>query len=166
MKSSLKLSAASLLCCAAALTATATLARADIIRCVDRAGHVTLTDAGCPAGSSGDVLQAGGRARAADEDTITIDRLPADTSQSADNGSDGADTGVLLTTASTATAAPARAIERMSYQAGELPPPARVIPMPARRTVTLDASTLQQAHETMLMMDNANRQHKLVASRW
>jgi hypothetical protein len=171
---------ASILCCAAALATTATLAHADIIKCVDRSGHVTLTDASCPAGNTVELQQVGGHVRTDmrtdtrtdtrgdDGEGITIDRLSASTGDGASSGtatvdSDSAGGGVLLTTQ---PAPAARAIEHVSLQASELPQPTRVLPLPARRSVTLDASTLQQAHETMLMMDNANRSHKLVAWRW
>ena len=130
--------AAVLLC--AALAAVAGSAQAQVNRCVDAGGRVTLTDEPCP-----------GNSRAVKDDV-----------------SDSGAVGLVVTTgaqsAHLADAAyppePAPVITGLTRSRwADLPRPL------TRKTVGTDATTLQSARTTMLMQDELRRQNRSIANR-
>jgi hypothetical protein len=129
----------------AVCAAPAALAGPDILKCVDRSGHVTLTDQPCPAGS---------RVSLVIPDTATG---PISTPGAGQMGSSGAAgvTGSGGDEPMPATGAPA--IEH--HPLPPAPPRAKVRPAPAKRTpMTRDEVTLKAARIKMLLNDDLTRQ--------
>ncbi|GAB3470508.1 hypothetical protein GCM10027321_41010 [Massilia terrae] len=128
----------------AASAAPGALAGPDILKCVDSAGHVTLTDQPCPAGS---------RVTLVIPDAAP-ERLPAarGAAQVGSSGSAGA-TGLggdEPQVTAPATTVPAPGVERMP------PPPRSKYKTPAGKRVPLsrDEATLRAAHMRMLINDD------------
>jgi hypothetical protein len=130
----------------AACAAPAALAGPDILKCVDRGGHVTLTDQPCPAGTRVSLVipdaAPGG---------------PISTPGGAQMGSSGAAgaTGSGGDEPVPTTAAPA--VEH--YPLPAPPPRAKARPVPAKRTpMRRDEVTLKAARMKMLLNDDLTRQ--------
>jgi hypothetical protein len=129
----------------AACAAPAALAGPDILKCVDRSGHVTLTDQPCPAGS---------RVSLVIPDAATGPVSTPGAAQIGTSGGAGA-TGAGGDEPVPATGAPA--VEH--YPLPPPPPRAKARPAPAKRTpMTRDEVTLKAARIKMLLNDDLTRQ--------
>jgi hypothetical protein len=120
---------------AAMLAASASFAGADVVKCVDQDGHVTLTDAQCHEGAAMDVVAG------AHETPV-----PAASDE-----------------LSTAPAVPAvrRVVQRVVVQDYVLPPGASQqtawsSPRPASRPLARDVETLKAAKLSLQVMDEAS----------
>lgn len=124
------------------LAAVAGTAHAEVYKCMDQGGNVTLTDVPCPAAPEADAAAAVAAPEAEQEQVLAAAPAPA---------------------------APARGITRISLVAGEMPALARQRQAVARRTAgqpfALDAATLKAAHYTLSVRDSAATQQKLAALR-
>jgi hypothetical protein len=119
---------------AAMAAAPAALAGPDILKCVDRDGHITLTDQPCPPGTSGGRME-----------------IQEGYSVQGSSGSAGNTGAGGPAEAPAAPAAPA--LER--YPA---PPPPRAQPRvrgPRHAPFARDAATLKAAHAQLLILDGA-----------
>lgn len=127
----------------AACAAPGALAAPDILKCVDSAGHVTLTDQPCPAGSRVTLVIPD----AAPERPVA--RGAAQMGGSGAAGATGSGGDEPQVTAPAATA-PAPGIERMPA------PPRSRYKTPAGKRVPLsrDEATLRAAHMRMLINDD------------
>jgi hypothetical protein len=128
----------------AACAAPAALAGPDILKCVDRNGHVTLTDQPCPAGSRIALVIADGAAGS-----------PAapGTAQAGPSGAAGA------TGSGGDEPAPGATPALEHYPLPPAPPRSRQRPAPAKRTpLSRDETTLKAARMKMLLIDNENAQ--------
>lgn len=120
---------------AAMLAASASFAGADIVKCVDKDGHVTLTDSQCGEGE-GEVIVAGAaEAPAADADVIAAPATPA------------------------TPAAPA--VRRLTAERSALPPASLrqsswSAPRPASRQLARDVETLKAARLSMQVLDQTS----------
>jgi len=129
--------AAVLLCAAlAAMAAVPSVAKAEINRCVDVDGRVTLTEEACPHNS-----------RAVNDDV-----------------SDSAGAGLIMTSGAAMIAGTGDGLEPTitplpRSRWADLPRPL------VRKTVGTDAQTLQTARTTLLMRDELRRQGRTVATR-
>lgn len=145
----------------AALIPLAGPAQADIVKCVNGAGHATLTDQPCAANEVATRLEEGGTAPAQDASANAQPGAQAD-SQPAD----------ATPEASEVIPAPASgqpALTRVALPAGEsaLPPSQwkanLAVHRPAARAFALDAATLKAARLSMQLMDEEEHQQKLAS---
>lgn len=139
--------------------ATVGSAHAEVFKCVDREGHVTLTDIPCKSQLS-DTPEA-----AAPVAAETAHTTVADVPDIPDAAPDPAPAA-----AAAAAPAPAQAITRISLAASELPSVARqrqavAARRPAGQPFALDTATLKAARYTLAMRDSVMQQQKLAALR-
>jgi hypothetical protein len=125
-----------LLACAA-LAASSSLAGAAVNRCVDASGQVLFTDQDCPAGSHGG---------ASDDGSVGIAINTGGASAKPIDGVEHVTPGIVRAT-----------LPRSAW--ADLPRPLQ------RKTIGLDAGTLQAARETMQMQDEMRRQRHVASLR-
>jgi hypothetical protein len=126
----------------ATAAAPAAWAGTDILKCVDRGGHVTLTDQPCPAGS-------------AVEKVLVPD---------AGGGSYGGSGAAGSTGAGADEAAGTPAMPAMEHFPAPPPAPrARLRQPAARRALSRDAATLKAARAQMLLRDEGQARQRRLA---
>ncbi|MGZ5200962.1 MAG: DUF4124 domain-containing protein [Telluria sp.] len=129
----------------AACAAPAALAGPDILKCVDRNGHVTLTDQPCPPGSQVAL--------------VIPDVAPGNPVAAPGAAQVGSSGGAGATGSGGDEPAPNATPAVEHYPLPPAPPKTRARPAPAKRTpLTRDEVTLKAARMKMLLNDELTRQ--------
>ena len=124
----------SLIIAASTLTAPGAFAGADIVKCVDGAGHVTLTDQACDSGTA----------------TVRLARADAQSNTQSDARSDDA----------AGDSVPRADVHPLASEQRILPPPvhrSHVAPRVKARPMMRDVATLKAARAQFLVLDAAPR---------
>jgi hypothetical protein len=117
----------------AMLAASAAFAGADIVKCVDQDGHVTLTDSSCGEGAGKVVVAGSAETPVASDETIAAPAVPA----------------VRRVT-----------VQRYLLPPAELRQAGWTSARPATRPLARDVETLKAAKLSMQVLDDASATHK------